>query len=447
MDDGARGTVVAPRVDLRWPAAADVAAGSYLHRVSAGPVDSWAFSSDLAELGDGDLLDVAASLEASVAMLQARSARTIAELARRRTAAATAAGEANRAEPAEFVEDEVAARLCLTRYAAQRRVCEGTALVERLPATLAAWQSGHLDAARVRIVVSGTEQLENDDAALVDEAVAAVAPGLTTGELRGVVEREVLAVDAASVRRRAEAAAEARRVHVRPVGDGMGEVVATGPLPACAAIMGALNDAADQRPEGDDRGVDARRFDALLTMATTGGAGRGPGCRKPHVNITVALSTALGLDENPAELTGFGPLPAHLARQAARDGVLRRLLTDPVTGELVAVDGHTHAGLTVDSPDPDDDPDPPGNGSDPPDDPPGGSPDRPPGPRDPPTEKESRAVDNCPVLAAGGGLYRPRLALDRLVRLRDGRCSAPGCRMPAHRCDLDHVIRYPFGPT
>ena len=43
--------------------------------------------------------------------------------------------------------------------------------------------------------------------------------------------------------------------------------------------------------------------------------------------------------------------------------------------------------------------------------------------------------------------YRPGAALARLVRARDGTCRFPGCNTPASRCHLDHVTRYPDGPT
>ena len=43
--------------------------------------------------------------------------------------------------------------------------------------------------------------------------------------------------------------------------------------------------------------------------------------------------------------------------------------------------------------------------------------------------------------------YRPGAGLARLVRARDGTCRHPGCATPAQRCDLDHVIAYPHGPT
>ncbi|MGW5237822.1 HNH endonuclease signature motif containing protein, partial [Monashia sp. NPDC004114] len=33
------------------------------------------------------------------------------------------------------------------------------------------------------------------------------------------------------------------------------------------------------------------------------------------------------------------------------------------------------------------------------------------------------------------------------VQAVDGHCRAPGCTVPAHRCDLDHDIPAPHGPT
>jgi hypothetical protein len=51
---------------------------------------------------------------------------------------------------------------------------------------------------------------------------------------------------------------------------------------------------------------------------------------RPSVQVTVALSTLLGLDEQPGELSGSGPIPAAVARRIAADetGTWRRLLTD-----------------------------------------------------------------------------------------------------------------------
>jgi hypothetical protein len=43
--------------------------------------------------------------------------------------------------------------------------------------------------------------------------------------------------------------------------------------------------------------------------------------------------------------------------------------------------------------------------------------------------------------------YRPSRKLQHLVRARTAMCSAPGCDAQAVRCDIDHVIPYPDGPT
>ena len=41
--------------------------------------------------------------------------------------------------------------------------------------------------------------------------------------------------------------------------------------------------------------------------------------------------------------------------------------------------------------------------------------------------------------------YRPSAALRHLIKIRDRRCSAPGLRRPAVRCDDDHTIAYDQG--
>jgi hypothetical protein len=58
--------------------------------------------------------------------------------------------------------------------------------------------------------------------------------------------------------------------------------------------------------------------------------------------VLVAISTLLGLDDDPAELTGYGPIPAEMARRIAADGTWRRLLTDPVNGTVLEASTTRH---------------------------------------------------------------------------------------------------------
>jgi hypothetical protein len=43
--------------------------------------------------------------------------------------------------------------------------------------------------------------------------------------------------------------------------------------------------------------------------------------------------------------------------------------------------------------------------------------------------------------------HDPSVPLARLVRTRDVTCDGPGCSVPAARCELDHQLPWPAGPT
>ena len=107
------------------------------------------------------------------------------------------------------------------------------------------------------------------------------------------------------------------------------------------------------------------------------------GGRRAQIDVTVPLSTLQGGDE-PAEITGLGPIDADSARAYAARTLWRRLVTDPLSGT---------------------------------------------------------------VLDVGTARYRPPPAMAEHVRRRDQHCIAPGCGGRAEACDVDHTIPHPHGPT
>ena len=109
--------------------------------------------------------------------------------------------------------------------------------------------------------------------------------------------------------------------------------------------------------------------------------GADPGRVTVQVRVAVPAGTLLGIDDTPGELAGYGAIPADAARRIAAEGTWRRLLTDPASGGLLDV------GMTR---------------------------------------------------------YKPPQSLAEHVITRDQTCRGPGCRVPAHRCDLDHTE--PFNP-
>jgi hypothetical protein len=85
--------------------------------------------------------------------------------------------------------------------------------------------------------------------------------------------------------------------------------------------------------------MDAHRADAMtaiaaLFLATNEDQVMNHG-RPITVNLTIDLPTLLGLSENPGQLSGYGAIPAAVARELAADGKWRKFITDPTTGNLL----------------------------------------------------------------------------------------------------------------
>jgi hypothetical protein len=301
--------------------------------------------------------------------------------------------------------EELGAALAWTTRSSQAMVARAEQL-GALPAVEAGLRDGALDTRKVDLLLDELAALSVGTEALVDQAaveeacerVSAVAvergADLTTTQLRRVLRRELIAVDAAVTHERVVRARADRSVQVEWAPDGMAWVSAFLPAPDAMVVRTVLDAAADASASVlDDRTADQRRADAFVsiftTIADTGVLPCGehlPVRRgtRPHIQVTVAASTLLGLDEAPAELAGFGPIPAGVARQIATDGTWRRLLTDAQDGTLVE---------------------------------------------------------------RGSTTYRPGAVLGAHVIARDVVCTFPGCVRTAKNCELDHIEPYRTGQT
>jgi hypothetical protein len=227
--------------------------------------------------------------------------------------------------------------------------------------------------------------LPDPAARTVEQRVLARASQQSIGQFAAAVRRAVLAADPRQAEQRNQDAMAQRRVVFSSQPDAMSEQWALLPALGAAALHARLDADAERMKildaaAGISRTADQRRADALVALATGTDAGL-----RPAVNVTVALSTVLQLDDQPGELDGYGPIPAALARALAFDptGSWRRLLTDQY-GRLVDVTSTT---------------------------------------------------------------YRPPAPMARLVRLQQPTCSFPGCRRRAVSCELDHITAWPHGDT
>ncbi|NQX26876.1 DUF222 domain-containing protein [Microbacteriaceae bacterium VKM Ac-2854] len=185
-----------------------------------------------------------------------------------------------------------------------------------------------------------------------DWRAADLARELTPTQLRKPLARlrEELQIESLTVRH--EAARERRAVWVTPDCNGMAVLSAL--LPAHLA-MGAYNRMdriarSLRSDEAETRTLAQLRADACADILTDGditgttpdGGERVrtflPGVRA-NVRITVPVLTATGHGEQPAELDGYGPIPADIARELVGTGsAFYRVLTDPVNCQLISVE-------------------------------------------------------------------------------------------------------------
>ena len=168
-----------------------------------------------------------------------------------------------------FVADEIALALTCSRYAAWSQLHTALDLVDRLPATLTALQTGRICPARVRVIAEGTRALSDEDAALVQDEVLAAAEVLTPSKLRPRVALAAAAVDPREEDEQHEDACAARTVRKYPREHGMTGIWALLPADHAAAVWAAVNTHAETtRQTGDERTAEQRRADSLTDLAT-----------------------------------------------------------------------------------------------------------------------------------------------------------------------------------
>ncbi len=257
--------------------------------------------------------------------------------------------------------------------------------LSRLPLARAALLAGQLSLSRVRRLILETQCCDDAVAAVADAELTAKAGRWSVAELGRRVQRLIAELDPDGVRKRRETKQATRCVQFEPGPDAMGWLSLYGPTEDLAAAYTAITTKAlTARRAGDESPLGVLRFDAAIDLLTSSSDDRAP-AGQPVVNLTVPVQTILGLSDAPGDIAGAGPVPAWVARKiAAETDVWFRLLTDPATGAA-----HSH---------------------------------------------DRRR-------------YRPTEAMRNRVMERDRHCRAPGCDAPIWRCDADHDVPWPAGPT
>ncbi|WP_432092357.1 DUF222 domain-containing protein [Streptomyces sp. bgisy100] len=370
---------------------------------------------DPAQLSAAGRIDALRALERHAEWVQALQVRLLGAL------------DADRVDPApegdspaekvwDFTCEQVACALRISNRTAATRLATARHLTRTFRATLDLLQAGRIHYMQAHAVVDVTRNLPRATAARVETLVVRKMPEQAVSATRKALHRAVLKADPEGADGRHRSARAERRVSHRMDQDGMAWWSVYLPAEQAAQLDAAVDAHArclqgaeehrrakgargpESRPGVDaGRTLEQRRVDALVDLVLHGdvpfsgmelledGATLRPisagGRSAPTIQVTVSLDTLIGVSEEPAELEGYGAVTAVQARALASDpgSVWRRLITDPGTGILLKVDPTT---------------------------------------------------------------YRPTADVTRHVTIRDRRCAFPSCRMPAHRCDLDHVVPF-----
>ncbi len=326
---------------------------------------------------DGQI-DALVAVERHIGMLQARSTELLAAL------------DAGDTSKDGFTRDWVAAALRVPPVSMRNKMATAADLTHRLPATLELLRSGGITQRHASDLAEATRPLTPESTAAVEATVLERAAEQTVAQFRAAIKRAVLRVTSPAEEEKAHTDAVAqRRVVSFPDVHGMANVNAFLSAEDAATVMAALDAIARETIHGkggDTRTVDQRRADALVDLCAAALADphltRAHG-QRPSVQVTIAASTLMGLDQQPAELDGYGPITAAMAR---------RIAADPTAQWRVLVTDDT--GL---------------------------------------------------VRRAGSKTYRPPADMARTVIARDVHCVFPGCRRKAAHNDLDHVEAYKDG--
>ncbi|EJO88078.1 HNH endonuclease [Mycobacterium colombiense] len=289
------------------------------------------------------LIERIAELETAKSAAAAGQARAAAELDALRRATEAAAGV-----PATRRGRGVAGEVALARRDAPsrggRHLGFATALVHEMPHTLAALECGALSEWRATLIVRESACLDVEDRRALDAELCADLASLSgLGDARVAAAAKAIAyrLDPHAVVERAAKAENERTVTIRPAPDTMTYLTALLPVAQGVSVYAALRREADTRGDGRPRGQ--VMADTLVERIT----GRSASVPVPTaVNLVLSDETLLGGDDAPATISGYGPVPAPVARAMVAGAVtdrrsratLRRLYAHPRAGALVAME-------------------------------------------------------------------------------------------------------------
>jgi hypothetical protein len=249
-----------------------VVAGRIAECLPAGPgLAAWLASAEAGEVEEGALAGVAASFRRLASWAQAGELAMVAQIASRAAARDEKIGVDEAGRPARVPVSacaEVSLGLVMTQGTASWWTDLAVTLCWRLKETGRALAEGRIDLSRARLIAEAAGVLGEEAARAVEGLVLPGAGGLTTGQLRAVLRRAVIAVDPEGAERRREEAERRARVSLYGDDDGTATLSGSG-LPviqASAAMARVTAMARALKASGAAGGMDLHRAQVFIGL-------------------------------------------------------------------------------------------------------------------------------------------------------------------------------------
>lgn len=260
------------------------------------------------------------------------------------TAAAAGPAPADRRE--DWGTHKVAVATNSSVYAADRQVAFSRDLAGRLSATREAMALGRISYAQARLLSESVAHLDDDIAQQIEANLLRYSWRQNITLFKAALQRWLARLDP-QFAPRAKAAREEVLVEHTVNGDGTGDLFIRGPLELTAVVHTAMS-AYATASKATLGGTAARR--KLVGLAewsesylTSPDAPRRHG-RAIGITMCVDPPTMLGLAQHPAEIPGYGMVPAEAALHLLADGSpIRRMITDPDDGHCLNYGRRTYA--------------------------------------------------------------------------------------------------------
>ena len=278
-------------------------------------------------------------LRREIGALQAQLAREITGYVDQRLAADVELGVPD-GPSTRCMAAEVAIAAGVSVISAQNLMSDCWDLVTHNPATLASLQAGDLQWWVARQIAAETSLIEEPPLrALADRVIAEEAVDVVPGKAKTLAQRRVVEVDPDAAARRSAKARREAHVRLSPADSpGTATLAAFMSAEQATACHQALRREARARKSAGTPGRVGELMTQVLFERVTG-AGSVTDLTT-QVAVVMTDTTLFGLDDTPANLIGYGPLPAHAARLLAThdNAWLRRFYTDPVDGSISFAD-------------------------------------------------------------------------------------------------------------